>query len=389
MHGACVFLDATAQNSSAILSNDKRKTMSSGKPNNRVCEACNDQLLAEDTVICSQPGCSRAFHHLCVGVTSKKTVDLTSWKCLDCKSKEPRRDNSNTPVQSKGKTSGETDSNVTLRRAQQPSKTTPNVATLPSKPTQDFLQTMRDEILKTIREELPRVVRNVMTDELRSIRATVKDLENSVQMVSEQYDTIKKLTDNQVEELKKLKAENGSLRGDVKLLESKLAHIEEDKAKSEQWARIQNIEVVGVPEDKNESLPGIIMQIAKHTGVSLQPQDLEFVHRVQAKRRVAGRPRVIVARFRERSVKDQLLSAARRCRGFTSKDLGMGGASSKVYVNEHLTVRNKQLLKKCRAKANENNFKYTWTKNCRIYVRKEEKAPFILISKELDLSNII
>ena len=57
----------------------------------------------------------------------------------------------------------------------------------------------------------------------------------------------------------------------------------------------------------------------------------------------------------------------------------MGGPRKSVYVSEHLSPANKSLHAAARLKAKELNYKFTWIRNGRIFVRKDESSEFILI----------
>ncbi|KAL4721721.1 hypothetical protein ACJJTC_001702, partial [Scirpophaga incertulas] len=101
---------------------------------------------------------------------------------------------------------------------------------------------------------------------------------------------------------------------------------------NEQRDRQLNVEVVGIPEDKNEDLMRYIADICKYIGVNIIPGD-----------------------------------------------------PKPIYINEHLTPYNKQLLKKCKEIAMKKEYKYVWTKNGRIYIRKNDTSPAIQIHEEEDL----
>lgn len=133
-----------------------------------------------------------------------------------------------------------------------------------------------------------------------------------------------------------------------------------------------------------------MVKIASCIGIHILPTDIEFAHRVQPRRPSAGntKARAIVARFKQRSSKDAIVAAARRHKTLTTQIVGLDG-DTKIYINEHLTKENKILLKSCKIKAKEINYKYVWTKNCTIYIRKNEVSPSIPIMCEGDLNKII
>ncbi|KOB76389.1 Zinc finger DNA binding protein, partial [Operophtera brumata] len=123
---------------------------------------------------------------------------------------------------------------------------------------------------------------------------------------------------------------------------------------------MSNIEVIGLPETANESPSELIIKVAKHAGVILLAEQIESAHRVQPMQKVDGRPKPIVAKLRDRILKDQIISGLRKSRGIETRDIGMGGAVRRFYVNEHLTPENKNLLKKAKLRANEKSYKFVW-----------------------------
>lgn len=203
----------------------------------------------------------------------------------------------------------------------------------------------------------------------------VPELE-SITYVSKQYEDIrremadlKKLLGASNNELKSLKEENKALKESLASCAARVKNLEEENLKQQQWVRMHNVEIVGVPEEKDEVPLNVVLKLSQHIGVPILPSDIEFAYRVQPRRAAsASRARPIVARLKQRSVKDQLLAAARKKRNLTAGDMGIGGDTNKIFINENLTKENKILLNSCKQKAKEVNFKFLWTKNCRIFV---------------------
>ncbi|CAG4946786.1 unnamed protein product [Parnassius apollo] len=74
--------------------------------------------------------------------------------------------------------------------------------------------------------------------------------------------------------------------------------MEHDFAKQEQWARQQNVEIVGVPEKSNECLMDVLTKIAEKASQKIFETDVDFVHRVKPQRSSNKQPRPIIARFK-------------------------------------------------------------------------------------------
>ncbi|CAG5005553.1 unnamed protein product [Parnassius apollo] len=125
---------------------------------------------------------------------------------------------------------------------------------------------MRIEILDIIRNEVPGVIKDLICKEFRAIRDNISELEKSVKYVDDKYDDIEKSLSIATEDTKYLKTENSSLRSDLKDMQKKISIMEHDFAKQEQWARQQNVEIVGVPEKSNECLMDVLTKIAENAG---------------------------------------------------------------------------------------------------------------------------
>lgn len=72
----------------------------------------------------------------------------------------------------------------------------------------------------------------------------------------------------------------------------------------------------------------------------------------------------------------------------TVSQLGLSG-NQKVFINDHLTAKNKNLLSKAKKTAAEMNFQYVWVKHAKIHVRKSDTTPVILVKSEKDLTKIV
>ncbi|CAF4753792.1 unnamed protein product [Pieris macdunnoughi] len=130
---------------------------------------------------------------------------------------------------------------------------------------------------------------------------------------------------------------------------------------------MNNLEIVGLPQTKNESTRALVKTIAKHEDVVLRDDEIEFANRIQPKQSMPGTAKTILVRLKTREIKDKILSDLRKKRGIHTSDIGMSGDSKRFYVNEHLTPDNKHLLKESEALAIDKGFKYVWVHNCRFF----------------------
>ena len=153
---------------------------------------------------------------------------------------------------------------------------------------------------------------------------------------------------------------------------------------TEQANRQCNIEIHNVPESKTENVLNIVSNLSAALNVPIPTEQVRSAHRVRA-RAHTDRPRNIVVQLGTRRLRDDIISAARVRRGLTTESLQIAGASQKVYVNEHLTLRNKILYAKVRKAQSENNYEFVWVKNGNIFARKTTGAKYLLLKNENDI----
>ncbi|KAI5643462.1 hypothetical protein NE865_04446 [Phthorimaea operculella] len=147
----------------------------------------------------------------------------------------------------------------------------------------------------------------------------------------------------------------------------------------EQRARECNIEIFGIPEKKHEKLPNIILCITALLGIQLSASDIISAVRVPPKDKSNKLPKPIVAKMTSLLIRDQIISEIRKRKGCTCEEIGFTGNKSKIYINEHLTADNKQLFKLTRESCDKLGFLRPWVRNGKIYMRKSENSPAVII----------
>ncbi|XP_073958444.1 uncharacterized protein [Choristoneura fumiferana] len=353
------------------------------------CDACGKFTAAYDAVGCA--ACSRSFHYQCLSIASDEFKKLPKdarkvRKCYVCKTEER---SIKTPTRGP---SGPTNKNVgtaTVRGSDHappagaatavpleppPTTVTDTAEFSPEQPKPNYtteLEKRLTDLIKISHDSLKAEVGRIIKAEIaRHSAAVTEELNHKIVLLEEKSERI--------QELEKM----------VTASEERILQLEKDFGSHQQWLRMNNLEVSGVPELANESPSDITIQIARHAGVTLQPDDIEFAHRVQPVQTQTDRPKNIVVKLRRRSLKDKILSGLKKSRGVNTADIGIGGDSRKIFVHDHLTPANKFLLKNCKKICSEKGYEYVWVKNCSIYVRKADKQPYIHVRSALDFRKI-
>lgn len=233
-----------------------------------------------------------------------------------------------------------------------------------------------DEYKIEIRKELGslRAEQSEVVSRCAKLSEEVSDLKESNQFVSDQYNDLKQRVDN-------IPLQTGTQCEQTVLnLEAKIDLLE-------QQARQCNIEISNMPERRNENLLVLLEGLGKQIGYNIRSEDVVSIHRVPHAAQ-NNKPKNIVAKFTTRILRDNIISAYRLKKGLSSEQLGISGTSHKIFVNEHLTLRNKQLFRQARETANIEGYKFVWTKHSTILVRETENSTVLAIRTVKDIDKI-
>lgn len=156
----------------------------------------------------------------------------------------------------------------------------------------------------------------------------------------------------------------------------------------EQQARLFNIEIVNLPERRDENLLSIVEKIGSVIKHPINKSDILSAHRVPHFDKECTRPKNVIIKFATKIYRDNVITASRITRALKSDQLGISGTVHNVYINEHLTNKNKQLFRLCREQAKKSNYKFTWVKHGTVLVRQSETTPIFAIRSDQDLKKI-
>lgn len=180
-----------------------------------------------------------------------------------------------------------------------------------------------------------------------------------------------------------MKAQQAALMKENKELARGNRQLTQRVAELEQYSRINNVEIKGVPLTQGEDCTEILEKIGEKIECPVTASDIEIVHRLPAK----DGPHIL-ARFLSRTKKAEFIAKARKARltagsiGFTS-----GNNNAKpVYINDHLTPENKRLFAQALALKKEKEWQFLWVDNCKIKARKTQDSNVYRISGVSDLA---
>ena len=228
-------------------------------------------------------------------------------------------------------------------------------------------------------------------------------LQTDMALLAANMATIRNVAVQNQEEIKGLKAandqltaDNTSLKEEVKVLREKglaadpkvveqVAELRNSVNSIEQYLRINNLEIVGLPEANDGETEEALLLNAINSLQGLEEvraDDIDISHPMASKRK--DNKNVHVVKFISRKTKARVLAAKKsepnRLFKFRNND---------VFINEHLSPSNRSLFAAATGKKKDLGYKFLWTRSGTIFMRKTEDSEVITISHENDLANLV
>lgn len=204
-------------------------------------------------------------------------------------------------------------------------------------------------------------------------------------------DSYKDLVNNQQQLEKKVNfliAENTQLKNQVNKVNCELDRIN-------QQALNTNIEIAGVPTKDFEDPKVIASRLIEHLGIK-DNNIIKSAYRKRGKPSTAGLPQPIIVTIIDKGQRDKIL-VARRNRDINSdtilpnstSEVNTLGCNRTVYINEHLTDRNKYLLARAKELKRCNKVSSAFTRNGFVIIKIDSDPSEIRITtiRQLDEFN--
>ena len=241
--------------------------------------------------------------------------------------------------------------------------------------TKDLLmEVWRTELLPSIRKEIKSQLGEIKS-EIKDLRAKCSQIEKSQEYLSSKYDqvvqsiqTIKKQVDASHT---KINQQDDVLTNVQRSMDDIYAELDE----MQQYSRRDCLELNGIPQLDGENTDQLVIETASMIGVNLAEEDISISHRLPDTRNTKGR---IIAKFVRREKRDEVYKNRRKLIKKSSNDIpsvkSANKPASKIHINESLTSYRRKLLGRINTFKKENLFKFIWTQNGKIYLKKHEDS---------------
>lgn len=241
--------------------------------------------------------------------------------------------------------------------------------------------------LDLMQEQLDKIMTQLsplttLVEDVKSIKSDIASLKNSLEYAHERLENFS----STVQALETKVATAEKLTGEIPVLQAEIARLNSELHERDQWARANNVEIRGIPLLKNENLYEIAQKIGNIGNMNIRKEEINYISRIPT--RIPNVEKPIIISFNNRYTKEEFIARSRKSKQLNLSNLGFSKDAA-FYVNDHLTLYNKNLLGKARSLAKENNFQFIWVKHCKIMARKSITSPVFFIKKEKDLAKII
>lgn len=145
--------------------------------------------------------------------------------------------------------------------------------------------------------------------------------------------------------------------------------------------------------EEKEDLVNMVLRLGKSINCNFNKSDVKDIYRVREKKD-GQKNTPIVVEFSSTIVKTDVLkkSKAYNIRDkskLRAKNLGFTkNEETPIFVSEQLTVKGSRLFFLARDLAKSKGYKFCWTSYGRVYVRKSENTPIILVKSENQVQSL-
>lgn len=256
-----------------------------------------------------------------------------------------------------------------------------------------------DEIKESTKKQFDRI-----WSDLENMKRKNQELEASVEFVSAKYDTMEPTVKQNSNDCANAKAAIDELKIKLDDANARVARMEAASNRTQQDAIRNNLVISGMI--KSEKPADTFWRLAELMNAKLNRDEVVSVDLLKRhqptvnenKNKQAFVSDTLLVRFRSNSAKGALIKAkkelgaafAPQVRSVTSKSK-QSDANTKprvIFFRDHMTDTTMKLFEATQAKKVEMNYKFTWSKNGQIMMRKDERADIIRINSLSDLDKL-
>lgn len=229
--------------------------------------------------------------------------------------------------------------------------------------------------MKSFMNEIHSIVKEIRLQQI-DMRTAINDLKTSTDGMDKKMEAIVKAN----EELKK---ENTELRKHLENCNFRINNFE-------QGLLTNNVEICGIPEERNESINDILNDVNNSVDGNLGDDDVICFYRKFDRKNKAGLPRPIIVQFNNISTK---LAFMKKCKSkgkqFNTSIVSNVKPARPIYINHQLTRATSYLYMNAKKEIKNDKFKFVWIQNGKVLTRRADHGPVQEIYNINHLNDIV
>lgn len=253
-----------------------------------------------------------------------------------------------------------------------------------STPTSSITTKANDD--KTI-QSMSSSIREIL-QEVKALARKLTEVESAIEFLSGKYDEMKRLLENTNKENTAIKLSQTKIDAMNIEIQNENLQMREKINSLQQNAINNNVVIFGIPNLKDyNSVKTTFNNLIQN--LEIRQQDIEIEDMYQIKTRTEQAP--VFVKFSNYRNKTDFLQAAKHSMSnkghITADQIGFTNNQKRVAIVDQLTERNRNLLREAKSLRSQ-GFKYIWTKNGKICVRKTSESNIIIIKTMAEIDEL-
>lgn len=217
------------------------------------------------------------------------------------------------------------------------------------------------------------------------------NLEASIKVFQQDMSALKDKVNEHDTDINTNKQKTVTLERDVAALLKENRILKVKLNETEKLINMNCLEITDIPVPRGENLNVTVQLVGAALGFKLDSSLLENCYRRPSSDNKI--PPKIILKFIRKSDKDEMLRCRKIKRDFSTRNLDTSLSDlitehKTIYINELLTVQNKELLVRAKEYKKCNRIKFLWIKNGNILMRKTETSPVIMIKSDSNFNDL-
>lgn len=228
---------------------------------------------------------------------------------------------------------------------------------------------------------------NKITNNINSMKTKFDEMCTSNMQIKEGMTFLSKQYDDMKVQVEVLQKEHIQQRAEMYTLVDTIEELQ-------RASKLSKLEIRNIPQTSNETKEDLLKTVRKITSIICEGTQLAVTPVLQDVYRLPNKNnsvKTVIVDLQSPLLKNNVLKSFRsfnirnKSNRLNTSYIGCSENQLPIYIDEHLTYKTKKLFYEAREYKKAHQYKYCWTSNGRIYLKKTEGGPAILVKNEAQL----